>query len=82
MRPTFENILTDLDNIVHSKFLQTPHESFHIMQDDWKEEIEVVLIELRMKEKVRIILLIFSLSYNLVVDFIFNGFGCQGFLSN
>ncbi|CAG9860928.1 unnamed protein product [Phyllotreta striolata] len=50
-RPTFEHILDDLDNIVHSSFTQTPHESFHIMQDDWRQEIEEVLLELRRKEK-------------------------------
>lgn len=32
--------------------MQTPHESFHIMQDDWRQEIEEVLLELRRKEKV------------------------------
>ncbi|XP_018579524.1 mitogen-activated protein kinase kinase kinase 11 isoform X3 [Anoplophora glabripennis] len=50
-RPSFELILEDLDNIVHSSFTQTPHESFHIMQDDWRQEIEEVLLELRRKEK-------------------------------
>jgi mitogen-activated protein kinase kinase kinase 9 len=50
-RPTFEQILLDLDIIVHSSFTQTPHESFHIMQDDWRQEIEEVLLELRRKEK-------------------------------
>ncbi len=53
MRPSFENILIDLDSISHSKFRETPHESFHIMQDDWKVEIEEVLLGLKMKEKVR-----------------------------
>lgn len=33
--------------------MQTPHESFHIMQDDWRQEIEEVLLELRRKEKVK-----------------------------
>ncbi|KAF5308833.1 hypothetical protein FQR65_LT00533 [Abscondita terminalis] len=50
-RPTFEEILDQLDNIVHSSFTQTPHESFHTMQDDWRQEIEEVLLELRRKEK-------------------------------
>ncbi|KAJ8944353.1 hypothetical protein NQ318_011485 [Aromia moschata] len=49
-RPSFEQILEDLDKIVHSSFTQTPHESFHIMQDDWRQEIEEVLLELRRKE--------------------------------
>lgn len=51
-RPSFEQILDDLDVIVHSSFTQTPHESFHVMQEDWREEIEEVLLELRRKEKV------------------------------
>ncbi|KAK9891653.1 hypothetical protein WA026_015621 [Henosepilachna vigintioctopunctata] len=50
-RPSFEQILESLDSIVHSSFTQTPHESFHIMQDDWRQEIEEVLLELRRKEK-------------------------------
>ncbi|XP_060532516.1 mitogen-activated protein kinase kinase kinase 11 isoform X2 [Cylas formicarius] len=50
-RPSFEHILEDLDEIVHSSFCQTPHESFHVMQDDWRLEIEEVLLELRRKEK-------------------------------
>lgn len=52
MRPSFEDILQALDAIVHSAFTQTPHESFHTMQEDWKLEIEEVLHGLRMKEKV------------------------------
>lgn len=51
-RPTFEEILDALNEILHSSFMQTPHESFHIMQDDWRQEIEEVLLELRRKEKV------------------------------
>jgi len=42
-----------LDEIVHSAFTQTPHESFHTLQDVWKVEIEQVLDELKMKEKVK-----------------------------
>jgi hypothetical protein len=52
MRPSFKTILKALNNIVHSEFIQTPHESFHIMQDGWRVEIEQVLHELRVKEKV------------------------------
>ncbi|XP_063226327.1 mitogen-activated protein kinase kinase kinase 11-like [Bacillus rossius redtenbacheri] len=50
-RPSFEEILVALDGIVHSAFTQTPHESFHTMQENWKVEIEEVLHGLRMKEK-------------------------------
>lgn len=62
-RPSFEQILEDLDHIVHSSFTQTPHESFHTMQDDWRQEIEEVLLELRRKEKVCIL---FMMSLNLM----------------
>lgn len=57
-RPTFEEILKALDGIAHSAFTQTPHESFHTMQDGWRQEIEEVLLDLRMKEKVSSLLLI------------------------
>lgn len=50
-RPSFDQILESLDQIMYSSFTQTPHESFHIMQDDWRQEIEEVLLELRRKEK-------------------------------
>ncbi|XP_076252748.1 mitogen-activated protein kinase kinase kinase 10-like isoform X1 [Rhynchophorus ferrugineus] len=50
-RPTFEQILQDLDHIFNSSFTKTPHESFHNLQDDWRQEIEEVLLELRRKEK-------------------------------
>lgn len=54
LRPSFEDILQALDAIVHSAFTQTPHESFHTMQDGWRLEIEQVLDGLRMKEKVNV----------------------------
>nr|CAI5818223.1 unnamed protein product [Callosobruchus analis] len=50
-RPSFEQILGDLDKIVHSSFTQTPHESFHKQQDGWRREIEEVLLELKIKDK-------------------------------
>lgn len=51
-RPQFKVIQKQLDDIVKSGFMKTPHESFHNMQDCWKKEIAEVLHELRMKEKV------------------------------
>lgn len=51
-RPQFKSILKDLQEIAASGFMQTPHESFHNMQDCWKKEIAEVLHELRLKEKV------------------------------
>ncbi|XP_062714401.1 mitogen-activated protein kinase kinase kinase 11-like isoform X2 [Aedes albopictus] len=50
-RPSFSKIKQDLDEIARSGFAQTPHESFHTMQDGWKREIAEVLQELRRKEK-------------------------------
>lgn len=50
-RPSFKRILQELDAISQSGFTQTPHESFHTMQDGWKKEIAEVLQELRIKEK-------------------------------
>ncbi|XP_058821356.1 mitogen-activated protein kinase kinase kinase 11-like isoform X2 [Topomyia yanbarensis] len=50
-RPSFKDIEKDLDIITRSGFAQTPHESFHTMQDGWKKEIAEVLQELRKKEK-------------------------------
>ncbi|KAG5316518.1 PREDICTED: mitogen-activated protein kinase kinase kinase 11-like isoform X2 [Acromyrmex echinatior] len=49
-RPGFTDILIALDE-VRSAFAATPHESFHTMQEDWRQEIEQVLHGLRMKEK-------------------------------
>lgn len=51
-RPSFKEIQRELDKIVRSGFTQTPNESFHTMQNDWKKEIAEVLQELRIKEKV------------------------------
>lgn len=50
-RPGFTEILVALDG-VRSAFAATPHESFHTMQENWRVEIEEVLLGLRMKEKV------------------------------
>jgi mitogen-activated protein kinase kinase kinase 9 len=63
-RPSFEDILQALDAIVHSAFTQTPHESFHTMQEDWKLEIEQVLHGLRMKEKVYLNLIMQDVDIN------------------
>ena len=41
-----------LDEIARSPFAQTPHESFHMMQEDWKMEIEAMFDDIRVKEKV------------------------------
>jgi hypothetical protein len=41
-----------LDEVARSPFAQTPHESFHTMQEDWKMEIEAMFDDIRVKEKV------------------------------
>lgn len=51
-RPSFKEILQELDVIACSGFGETPNESFHTMQDGWRKEINEVLFELRKKEKV------------------------------
>lgn len=53
-RPSFEVILSKLDEVSRSNFTQTPHDSFHTMQGHWKEEIEEKVNEIRMKENVSI----------------------------
>lgn len=53
-RPSFKDILKQLEVVAQSSFIQTPQESFHTMQNGWKKEIADVLKELRIKEKVRV----------------------------
>ncbi|KAF8773059.1 Mitogen-activated protein kinase kinase kinase like protein [Argiope bruennichi] len=50
-RPTFVDILRQLMEIAHSPFMNTPQESFHTLQEDWKHEIADMFHELRCKEK-------------------------------
>ncbi|KAG0431582.1 hypothetical protein HPB47_021636 [Ixodes persulcatus] len=50
-RPSFVDILRELDKITKSPFMSTPQESFHTLQEDWKHEIETMFLELRCREK-------------------------------
>ncbi|GFQ64571.1 mitogen-activated protein kinase kinase kinase 9 [Trichonephila clavata] len=50
-RPTFVHILQQLLEIARSPFMNTPQESFHTLQEDWKHEIADMFHELRCKEK-------------------------------
>lgn len=52
-RPTFKQILEELNTMLVSSFTKTPNESFHTMQAGWKKEINEVLEDLRLKEKVK-----------------------------
>ncbi|XP_071788407.1 mitogen-activated protein kinase kinase kinase 9-like isoform X2 [Asterias amurensis] len=50
-RPSFAEILNHLREIAESPFIDTPHESFRSMQQDWKQEIQEMFDEIRLKEK-------------------------------
>lgn len=50
-RPTFRDILSILETIAESSFVETSNENFQLMQDDWHREIEEMFQELRQKEK-------------------------------
>ncbi|XP_054152911.1 mitogen-activated protein kinase kinase kinase 9-like [Oppia nitens] len=50
-RPGFEAILNSLTEIANSHFIETNVESFHTMRNDWKQEINEILEELKTKEK-------------------------------
>lgn len=51
-RPNFVHILHELEEISKSPFMNTPQESFHTLQEDWRHEIAEMFHELRCKEKV------------------------------
>jgi hypothetical protein len=51
-RPTFNEIIRHLEMIACSSFVTTPQDSFHIMQEDWKLEIDNMFEELKSKEQV------------------------------
>jgi len=48
----FSTILESLQLIAQSSFVKTPNISFHVLQDDWRNEIEFMFEELRSKEQV------------------------------
>lgn len=49
-RPSFSQILHDLEDINSSSFVETPLDSFRTLQDDWKIEIADMFDDLRSKE--------------------------------
>lgn len=51
-RPSFRDILSTLDVIRSSSFVNTSSEHFQSMQDNWNHEIESMFEELRVREKV------------------------------
>lgn len=53
-RPSFSSILQRLLAIEQSAMFQMPLESFHSLQEDWRQEIQQMFDELRAKEKVSI----------------------------
>jgi len=52
-RPAFSAVVASLQLIAQSSFVNTPNLSFHVLQDDWRNEIEFMFEELRSKEQVR-----------------------------
>ncbi|XP_036393371.1 mitogen-activated protein kinase kinase kinase 10 [Megalops cyprinoides] len=50
-RPSFGSILSRLLAIEQSAMFQMPLESFHLLQEDWRLEIQQMFDELRAKEK-------------------------------
>ncbi|KAL5008956.1 hypothetical protein ScPMuIL_014537 [Solemya velum] len=50
-RPTFRQILSHLHVIATSSFMNTPQDSFHTLQEDWRHEIEEMFDELKSREK-------------------------------
>lgn len=50
-RPSFSSILRRLLAIEQSAMFQMPLESFHSLQEDWRQEIQQMFDELRAKEK-------------------------------
>jgi len=51
-RPVFSTVLDSLQLIAQSSFVETPNLSFHVLQDDWRNEIKFMFEELRSKEQV------------------------------
>jgi len=45
-------VLAQLLNVQASAFMTTPHDSFHTLQNDWRREIEEMFDELKSKEQV------------------------------
>ena len=60
-RPSFREIMQWLEDIASSSFAETSNESFHTMQDDWKQEIQALFDDLRQKEQVFYLLFIMQL---------------------
>lgn len=50
-RPSFGDILNQLESISKSQFTVTTQESFDELQDSWKNEIKEILEQLKCKEK-------------------------------
>ena len=52
-RPTFVDILLQLEEIGNSEFIATSHASFRSLQQTWRVEIESRFAELRVADEVR-----------------------------
>lgn len=54
-RPSFQSIINRLDEVANSNLANIPDESFHNMQDDWRQEISNRMQEIRVKEYVSLV---------------------------
>jgi len=52
-RPTFVDIMLQLEEIGNSPFITTSHASFRSLQQTWRVEIESCFAELRARDDVR-----------------------------
>ena len=52
IRPSFKDILKNLDDIARTDFHQMPNDNFYSLQDNWKAEIDDRLDDIRLKEDV------------------------------
>ena len=52
MRPSFKDILKNLDDIARTDFHQMPNDNFYSLQDNWKAEIDDRLNDIRLREDV------------------------------
>ena len=52
LRPTFAAIIAELQRLSDSHFVTIPIELFSQMQEDWRDEVKILIEDLRKKEQV------------------------------
>ncbi|OQR67344.1 mitogen-activated protein kinase kinase kinase 9-like [Tropilaelaps mercedesae] len=50
-RPTFDKIITQLEDIFNSSCIVVLHESFHTMQERWRDEIAIMIEQIKVREE-------------------------------